>query len=258
VGGSESVRAVAQPLIGGAVARGASITEIANLVREQYGRAYRRGLLVADIRTHRERASRVAAAPLAPHAHLHWAIAQLGVAVFAITLLFPTIVYDAARAKGVLVAAASETESPMLADVALPNEVALLPRRIVRDAPISAPAAALAAVPAPAPVALTAGGPGVVVTASWYGPGFYGNRLPCWQWLAAQGQPIALSPETWGVAHKTLPCGTMVTLTHGTNTVSAPVVDRGPYVAGRELDLSPAVKAALGCTDLCTVVMQIR
>jgi len=37
----------------------------------------------------------------------------------------------------------------------------------------------------------------------------------------------------------------MVTLTHGTNTVTVPVVDRGPYIAGRELDLSLRVKAAL-------------
>jgi rare lipoprotein A (peptidoglycan hydrolase) len=50
----------------------------------------------------------------------------------------------------------------------------------------------------------------------------------------------------------------MVTLTHGANTVTVPVVDRGPYIAGREFDLSPRVKAELGCTDLCTVVMQIR
>ena len=41
-------------------------------------------------------------------------------------------------------------------------------------------------------------------------------------------------------------------------TVTVPVVDRGPYIAGREFDLSPRVKAALGCTDLCTVLMQIQ
>jgi hypothetical protein len=99
---------------------------------------------------------------------------------------------------------------------------------------------------------------GSVVTVSWYGPGFYENRLPCWPWLKAQGLPIQFLPDTWGVAHKSLPCGTMVTLTHGANTVTVPVVDRGPYIAGREFDLSPRVKAALGCTDLCTVVMQIR
>jgi len=35
----------------------------------------------------------------------------------------------------------------------------------------------------------------------------------------------------------------MVTLTHGANTVTVPVVDRGPYIAGRGFDLSPGVKA---------------
>jgi rare lipoprotein A (peptidoglycan hydrolase) len=99
---------------------------------------------------------------------------------------------------------------------------------------------------------------GSVVTASWYGPGFFENRLPCWPWLLANGLPIQFLPDTWGVAHKSLPCGTMVTLTHGANTVTVPVVDRGPYIAGREFDLSPRVKAALGCTDLCTVVMHLR
>ena len=32
------------------------------------------------------------------------------------------------------------------------------------------------------------------MTVSWYGPGFYENRLPCWQWLAANGLPIQLLP----------------------------------------------------------------
>ena len=178
--------------------------------------------------------------------------------MFAIALLFPTIVYDAARAKGgVLVAAASDMRTPARAEIALPNQVAAPPRRIATETP-PAPTPIPTAVPTPAPVVLAASGPGVVVTASWYGPGFFGNRLPCWQWLAAQGQPIQFLPDTWGVANKTLPCGTMLTLTHGTNTVRVPVVDRGPYVDGRELDLSPAVKTALGCTDLCTVVMQVR
>ncbi|HLQ05594.1 MAG TPA: septal ring lytic transglycosylase RlpA family protein, partial [Verrucomicrobiae bacterium] len=87
--------------------------------------------------------------------------------------------------------------------------------------------------------------------------GFFENRLPCWQWLQAQDLPIQFLPDTWGVAHKSLPCGTMLVLSHGANTITVPVVDRGPYVAGRELDLSPRIKSALGCTDLCTVVMQL-
>src|SRR5207245_2698823 len=81
--------------------------------------------------------------------------------------------------------------------------------------------------PAPAPPSRPAGPApsGSTVLASWYGPGFFENRLPCWQWLQAQGLPIQFLPDTWGVAHKSLPCGAMVTLTHGPNIVTVPVVD---------------------------------
>jgi hypothetical protein len=207
----------------------------------------------------RSESFRTAAQPLiagaVAQARLKWTLAHLGVAAFAVALLLPTIVYDASRATGsVLVADANELYGAARDEMALPNQVAERPRFIVTATPTPAPAEA----PTPMPVDLVAGGPGVVVTASWYGPGFYENRLPCWQWLEAQGQPIQFLPETWGVANKTLPCGTLLTLTHGVNTVKVPVVDRGPYIAGREIDLSPAVKAALGCSDLCTVVMQIR
>jgi rare lipoprotein A len=72
---------------------------------------------------------------------------------------------------------------------------------------------------------------------SWYGPGLYGNKLSC------GGR---LTPGTLGVAHKTLPCGTRVTLRHGDRVVRVPVVDRGPYVGGREFDLTAATRARLG------------
>src|ERR1700687_467826 len=86
--------------------------------------------------------------------------------------------------------------------------------------------------PMPVPPGVAARDGGAVITASWYGPGFYENRLPCWQWLQANGLPIQFLPDTWGVAHKTLPCGTMLVLTHGANTISGPVVARGPAIAG--------------------------
>jgi rare lipoprotein A len=73
--------------------------------------------------------------------------------------------------------------------------------------------------------------------ASWYGPGLYGNALGC------GGR---LSPGTLGVAHKTLPCGSKVTLRHQGRTVRVRVVDRGPYVGDREFDLTAATKARLG------------
>lgn len=72
------------------------------------------------------------------------------------------------------------------------------------------------------------------VLASWYGGG--GG-------MACGG---TLTSSTLGVANKTLPCGTIVTLRYGGRTVRVPVVDRGPYVEGREFDLTEATKEALG------------
>jgi hypothetical protein len=77
---------------------------------------------------------------------------------------------------------------------------------------------------------------------SWYGPGMWGNRTAC---------GAVLTDDLLGVAHRTLPCGTPVTLRYGGVTVTVPVVDRGPYVAAREFDLTYATRAALGCPDLC-------
>jgi rare lipoprotein A (peptidoglycan hydrolase) len=71
---------------------------------------------------------------------------------------------------------------------------------------------------------------------SWYGPGLYGNKLSC------GGR---LTPGTLGVAHKTLPCGTHVTLRKGDRVIRVRVVDRGPYVGGREFDLTSATRARL-------------
>lgn len=76
-----------------------------------------------------------------------------------------------------------------------------------------------------------------VAGASWYGGG--GS-------LACGG---TLSDATQGVANKTLPCGTLVTLRYGARRLRVPVVDRGPYVAGRDFDLTPATRAALGFGD---------
>jgi hypothetical protein len=48
-------------------------------------------------------------------------------------------------------------------------------------------------------------------------------------------------------------CGTRVRFRHGRNTVTATMSDHGPYVSGRTFDLNAALKAALACSDLCTV-----
>lgn len=80
--------------------------------------------------------------------------------------------------------------------------------------------------------------------ASYYGPGLYGNRTACGQ---------TLTTSIVGVAHKTMPCGTKLTLRHGSRTVKVEVIDRGPYAAGREFDLTAATKQKLGFGSTGTV-----
>jgi hypothetical protein len=75
-----------------------------------------------------------------------------------------------------------------------------------------------------------------VALASWYGPGFYGQQTGC-------GGRLGYSQL--GVAHKTLPCGTRVTLRHRGRKVRVPVIDRGPYVGAREYDLTGATARKL-------------
>jgi rare lipoprotein A len=72
--------------------------------------------------------------------------------------------------------------------------------------------------------------------ASWYGPGLYGNNLGC------GGR---LTTSTFGVAHKYLRCGTRLVICYR-RCRSVTVIDRGPYVAGREFDLTNPVRVAIG------------
>jgi rare lipoprotein A len=81
--------------------------------------------------------------------------------------------------------------------------------------------------------------------ASYYGPGLYGNGVACGG---------TLLPGTMGVAHKTLPCGTKVKLRYRGRSVTVPVIDRGPYVPGRDYDLTEAVKERLGFPGVGTVL----
>lgn len=73
---------------------------------------------------------------------------------------------------------------------------------------------------------------------SWYGPGFYGSRTAC---------GLDLTTTLHGVAHRTLPCGTLVSFRNPENgrVITVPVVDRGPYVAGRTWDLTGGACVAL-------------
>jgi len=71
---------------------------------------------------------------------------------------------------------------------------------------------------------------------SWYGGGFFGSGTACGQ---------KYTRTILGVAHRTLPCGTLVTFRHNGRTLTVPVIDRGPYVSGRQFDLSYGACQAL-------------
>jgi rare lipoprotein A (peptidoglycan hydrolase) len=81
--------------------------------------------------------------------------------------------------------------------------------------------------------------------ASYYGPGLYGGSLACGG---------TLRPGTMGVANRSLPCGSRLTLRYGNRSVRVQVIDRGPFSGGREFDLTAATRARLGFPSTGTVL----
>lgn len=73
--------------------------------------------------------------------------------------------------------------------------------------------------------------------ATIYGPGFYGRKTACGR---------RLRRTTIGVANRTLPCGTEVSLMYGGSELTVPVIDRGPYANGASWDVTMAAAQALG------------
>ena len=75
--------------------------------------------------------------------------------------------------------------------------------------------------------------------ASWYGPGFNGNKT-------ASGERFNQNAMT--AAHKSLPFGTVVKVVdqRSGNSVRVTINDRGPYHGGRIIDLSKAAATELG------------
>lgn len=73
--------------------------------------------------------------------------------------------------------------------------------------------------------------------ATWYGPGFYGRHTACGQ---------VLRPNTVGVAHRSLPCGTAVRFAYRGRYIVTTVIDRGPYTRGNLWDLTNGARQALG------------
>lgn len=79
---------------------------------------------------------------------------------------------------------------------------------------------------------------------SWYGNEFHGR-------LTASGQ--VYNQNDFTCASRTLPFGTRLALTRGDRRIIVVVTDRGPFIAGRDLDLSRAAAQALGFSGLAHV-----
>ena len=77
----------------------------------------------------------------------------------------------------------------------------------------------------------------VFKAATWYGPGFWGMPTAC---------GTMLTQTTIGVAHKKLPCGTVVTFSYGGRSVTATVIDRGPFRKGYAWDLTKKTAKRVG------------
>lgn len=73
--------------------------------------------------------------------------------------------------------------------------------------------------------------------ASWYGPGFAGKRT-------ASGERF--DPTEYTAAHRTLPFGSKVRVTHNGRSVVVRINDRGPFHGNRVIDLSQAAAEELG------------
>jgi len=74
--------------------------------------------------------------------------------------------------------------------------------------------------------------------ATWYG----GKNM----WGRSTACGTTLTPTTIGVANKTLPCGTQVTVSYAGRSVSTTVIDRGPYHKGYAWDLTKKAAKRLG------------
>ena len=75
-----------------------------------------------------------------------------------------------------------------------------------------------------------------MMLASYYGPRFHGN-------LTANG--TVFNSEASTAAHKTLPFGTKLQVCYRTCEVVT-ITDRGPFIPGRELDLSEGTAHRIG------------
>lgn len=95
--------------------------------------------------------------------------------------------------------------------------------------------------------------PAGATVASWYDcatPGQCSRHK-----ITASGERFNANAMT--AAHRTLPFGTLVKVTHKGRSVVVRINDRGPFIRGRSIDLSRAAARKIGCTGVCKVSMQV-
>ena len=90
-----------------------------------------------------------------------------------------------------------------------------------------------------------------MMRASWYGPKFHGKRT-------ANGERFDQMALT--AAHKKLKFGTLLRITNPNNdkSVIVRINDRGPYIPGRQLDLSKAAAQRLGMIKKGVVKLEVE
>ena len=90
-----------------------------------------------------------------------------------------------------------------------------------------------------------------IMTASWYGPRFHGKTT-------ANGEIYNQMALT--AAHKSLPFGTLLQITNFRNgkSIIVRINDRGPYIDGRDLDLSKGTAKTLGILHRGVVRVKVQ
>src|SRR5437879_1227083 len=113
--------------------------------------------------------------------------------------------------------------------------------------PVAAAAASTGGAAAPSAPAASKSRVKTTSIATWFGPGFYGKETACGQ---------TLTPSVIGVAHRTLPCGTLVHISYRHRSITVPVLDRGPY-SRADWDLTAGAARALAVDGTARIATRI-
>lgn len=89
------------------------------------------------------------------------------------------------------------------------------------------------------------------MVASWYGPKFHGKQT---------ANTEIYNQQAFTAAHKSLPFGTMLRVTNPNNnkSVIVRINDRGPYISGRDIDLSKGAAIAIGMIEKGVIKVEVE